>query len=182
VSVTEGGEKFAEPTRSGKGRRMSSLLGLPAIAVGIYTQLDLLIPLGAAALIGFLLWKTRFLKDSLLIQAVSVQGGHAVWMLVGMLLVTFGTALRIEVLAYALAVLVLAFHPRKWTAVILLVYQFTGLLINVINLWAAPIGGAVSRALVAHVSFRVAAIVLLILLLRRGLPLAPKGDIAAVFE
>ena len=30
------------------------------------------------------------------------------------------TALQIEVMAYALAVLVLAFHPRKWTAVIFL--------------------------------------------------------------
>jgi hypothetical protein len=98
------------------------------------------------------------------------------------LLVTTETAFRAEVLAYALAVLVLAIHPRKWVAITLLAYQCILLLINLFNLWMAPFGTEASRGLASHVGFRITAIVLPIMLLRRGLPMVPPAKIAAVFD
>ncbi len=180
--MAEGDEKLAHPGGTRMGRRAWSLLGIFAMALGAYARIHILIPMAGAAVLGLVLWKARLLKDTLLIQAVSVQGGQALWMLLGVLLGAGNTAFRVELLGYALAVLVLALRPGKWIAIILLVYQCIALLINTVKLWSIPIGAVASRGLASYVSLRVAAIVLLIMLLRRGLPMAPSDKIAAVFE
>jgi len=174
--------RTAKPRKYGIGRVFVTLLGIPAAVVGAYAGINLLLPVAAAGIIGLILWKAKLIEDKLLIQAISVQGGHAAWMLLGLFLVGSGFAFQIEIIAYGAAVVVLALHPRRWTAIVLLVYQAITILINILRLSTVAIGDEISRALAAHVSFRAAAIVLLIMLLHRGLVMPPDAKVSAVFE
>jgi hypothetical protein len=167
---------------SGIGRRGNRLLGFAALVIGLYAQLNIFIPAVAALAIGLVLLKAKLIRDRLLAESVSVQGGQVVWMLIPVLLGLDYPAFRIELLGYALAVFVLAVHPRKWIAIVLILYQGFGVVMNAVTLWSAAIGSATSRALVVHVSLRLFAILLLVMLLRRGLPLLSTGKIAQVFE
>ena len=175
-------ESAPDPKTSGIGPRAAKLLGLAALAIGIYAQMNMVIPGVIAVLIAVVLVKARLIEDRLLVESVSVQGGQVAWMLIPLVLGLGGMAFRIEAIGYAFAVLVLAAHPRKWVAIVLLLYQGFGVLTNAVNLWSAPIGSVTSRALVAHLSLRLFAILLLVMLLRRGLPLLSTGKIARVFE
>lgn len=166
----------------GIGRRGSRLIGLAALAVGFYVRLNLLIPVAAAAAIAVVLLKAKLIQDRLLVESVSVQGGQVAWMLVPVFLGADNMAFRIEVFGYALTVFVLAVRPRKWVAIVLLVYQGFGVLMNGVNLWDTSIGSEISRALVAHLGLRLLAILLLVMLLRRGLPVLADRKIAQVFE
>jgi hypothetical protein len=180
-AMAEGGPR-ASPRKYGIRRLLVALLAIPAAVVGAYAGRNLLLPIVAAGIISLVLWKAKLIEDKLLIQAISVQGGHAAWMLLGLLLTGAGFAFQIEILAYGAAVVVFALHPRRWTTIILLAYQAITILINILNLTEVPVGDEISRALAAHVSFRAAAIVLLIMLLRRGLVLPSPGKITTVFE
>jgi hypothetical protein len=112
---------MAKPRKYGIGRVLGTVLGIPAAGVGAYAKTYLLLPFAAAGIIGLILWKAKLIEDKLLIQAISVQGGHAAWMLLGLLLAGSGLAFQIEIIGAA--VVVFALHPRSWTAIILLVIR-----------------------------------------------------------
>lgn len=159
------------------------VVGLAALAVSLYAPLSL-IPLAAAGLIALVLSKGRLIEDRLLLQAVSVQGGQAAMALIGSFVAVFFDHgyLHLEWILYASAVFLLAADPRKGIAVVLLVYQSFGLLVNARYLPFLPIGSLASRATVERMGLSSLAILLLVMLLRRGFPLVPDGKIAQVFE
>jgi hypothetical protein len=158
------------------------VVGLAAISIGVYSHGIIAIPAIAAGAIAVLLSKARLIEDRLLVQAVSVQGGNAVLMLFDVFMSTVDTIFRIETFGYALAVVVLAIHPRKWLVVVLLVYQGIRSLLEAVHLWIVPIGSGASRAFAGYVGFSVLGVVLLAMLLRRGLPITSERNIAQVFE
>lgn len=180
--MTDAESPAPAPPRDDLESLVGAILAVAAVVVGFYGHFNTIYPVAAGALIFLVCWKCGLIRDKLLLEAISVQGGQVAWMLLAIIFGLANALFDIEVSIYVLAILLVAFRPRRWTAAVLLLYQCIGLIANVLNLWFVPIATEMSRALAVHAGFRIAAIVLLIMLLRRGFFAMSAEKISAVFE
>lgn len=141
--------------------------------VGQYTGFFLLLPLGLAAVAGFLLSVLVPKKNKPILPASAIQVGQALWILMGMLATRSVNSLLIRVfvnfdlrliepVVFLVFALVLAFEPSIWIVASLAVYQLPSLVINAIAFADATPNTTEHKALLVHIVFRAAAVGMMI--------------------
>jgi hypothetical protein len=145
--------------------------GLAGAAVGSYAGINLLIPLcatGAAWWIG-----TKLLSEDrkAILPALSVQSGHALWLLLALALPGTWRSVLPDLVLYLAGIVWLIRRPSLGPLYFLGAYQLFSLAINVKTIVAFPVSSPSHKALVVHIIWRVLALVLmtrLFFVLRRG--------------
>jgi hypothetical protein len=151
--------------------------GLAGAAVGSYAGINLLIPLcatGAAWWIG-----TKLLSEDrkAILPALSVQSGHALWLILAIaLLPGMWRSVLPDLVLYLAGIVWLIRRPSPGPLYLLGAYQLFSLAVNVNTIVTFPIGSPSHKALVVHIIWRVLALALmtrLFFVLRRGKPETP---------
>jgi hypothetical protein len=146
------------------GGIIGGFAGLGGALVGIYSGLNLLIPLGGSMAAIWIGQQTIKGPSRHFVQAVGVQAGHMMWFVLG--LTVAGLALLNQVLfdvMFVTAGLVwLVKKPGEWPVKALLAWQGLAIAVNLLMLLAARPGSQEHRALVAHLAMRAAAIYFLV--------------------
>jgi hypothetical protein len=168
VTVKESEEIKARTSFSNAAGFLGSVIG---VAVGIYSRLNLLIPLGGAYLSFWLLKKYKKEMSRHILIPFSIQAGHLLWMSAGIL---FSLSMSmfpwenagiivLEILITAGGLFWLISRPSIWPIVFLCILQLIGLVNNSSQLIVASLGSSESRALLVHVIFRGCAILFMML-------------------
>ena len=154
--------------RNAPGGIIGGLSGLGGGLVGIYSGLNLLIPLAGSMAAIFVGQRTITGPARYFVQAVGVQAGHMMWFMLG--LIVAGPAQLGQVLfdvTFMTAGLVwLVQKPGEAPVKALLAWQGLAIAINLLFLLGARPGSQEHRALVAHLAMRAAAIYYLVIGLR----------------
>jgi hypothetical protein len=97
-----------------------------------------------------------------MLPAIAVQGGQGLWMLFGfiMLHVMNQNALDVVILAAGLSWLLV--RPGVAPVILLVTYQILAFAVNLTNFLAASVGSTAHKALLVHLVFRVAAVLLMV--------------------
>jgi hypothetical protein len=134
------------------------ILGAIASATGTYGGASVLIPTLAGLLMAWLCTKLGKPRDVAVVTAVAVFFGHFAWILAGtLLLATWDTVP--DLLIMVVLTLWLWFHPDRWSAGATLIYSMFTLAHAVIDLNEHSFGDPAHRALVTHMTLRLAVIV-----------------------
>jgi hypothetical protein len=129
------------------------------VAAGVYSGIHLLIPL---VLTGLLWWTARRLlpgRPPDFVAAAAVQGGHLLWIAVGLVVIGALTVDLIDIAILLAGVVWLLARPGLAAVIVLTVYQAAALLINLAAFIAMPVGENLHRALLIHIIWRVLALV-----------------------
>jgi hypothetical protein len=140
------------------GSVIGSVFGL---AVGWYCGINLVLPLGAAFGLGWLLTKIPHSPTTFRL-AWAVQAGHALWMMAGVALTGLWTQVAIDLVVLAVGLVWLWARPNLGAVIFLGLYQLSAGVVNVVALIHAQPGSVMHKALVAHVALRGAALALLV--------------------
>jgi hypothetical protein len=151
----------------------AGVVGIFAWAVGNYTGFFLLLPVGLAAVAGFLLSVLAPKNNKPIVPASAIQVGQALWILMGLLATRSVNSLLIRVfvnfdlrliepIVFLVFALVLAFEPSIWIVASLAVYQLPSLVINAIAFVDATPNTNEHKALLVHIVFRAAAVGMMI--------------------
>lgn len=132
------------------------------ILLGRYVGVNFLIPSAALAFLWWLFNRTVPGPAHAFVPAAAIQGGHAVWIVVGLLAVG-GTYDFLDVLLISGGLVWLIASPGIGPVIFLVAYQVAVLFYNLHLLADADVGSFVHRALVMHMALRVAAITYLVI-------------------
>jgi hypothetical protein len=133
----------------------SSIVGA---AVGVYTGANFLIPGVAGAAIWYIGNKTIRPAQPQYMPAITAQGAHLVWLLVGMAITrTWGINL-LDVFILTIGLTWLWLRPGVWPVMLLTVFQLLALAVNVALILDMPLGSIGHKALVLHILLRVIAL------------------------
>lgn len=144
------------------GRVAGILATLVGVAVGQYAAFALLIPGGTALVIGLTLAAFLQMPRKAFAAAVALQTGHAVWMLVAMLLLkAFSPLLVAEALALLLLPWLLLFTPPLIATIPLALYQLAALTLNAATLLELRAGTDPHKAMLVHVVLRLCTLIAL---------------------
>lgn len=136
---------------------------LVGAAIGQYSGLALLIPLGAAAAFWAITSKTATGTTKVVHPAVAVQVGHVVWFFVAAFSSPAAlSSIWFDILLMTGGLIWLYLKPGLGPIVLLTAWQALALLINVQALVEASIGTAAHKALLVHVALRITAIYLMV--------------------
>lgn len=168
VTVGAGTSRAEAPVTRTKSRSkwlaLSIVGALVGAGVGRYSGLSLLIPLagaGAAWAIG-----SRVVTDNArhFLPAVSVQTGHVVWFLVGLLALGSGGLQEVwfDILLMVAGLVWLVLKPGLGPVVLLTAWQLLALAFNLQVFLEATVGTAAHKALLVHVVLRMSSIGLMV--------------------
>jgi hypothetical protein len=93
------------------------------------------------------------------VAAAAVQGGHLLWIAVGLVVIGALTVDLIDIAILLAGVVWLLARPGLAAVIVLTVYQAAALLINLAAFLAMPVGENLHRALLIHIIWRVLALV-----------------------
>lgn len=143
------------------GEQLGSVLGsVFGIAVPWYCGIHLVIPLGFAFGIGWLLTKIPHSPTTFRL-AWAVQAGHAFWMACA-LFTGHWTQVAINLVVLAVGLVWLWARPNFGAVIFLGLYQLSAGAVNVVALVHAQPGSVMHKALVAHLAIRAATAALLV--------------------
>src|SRR3989344_1947776 len=131
-------------------------------AVGIYSGINLLLPLFAT---GGVWWvSTKLLKGEkkLIIPALSVNAGHFLWMGFGVALTGVLNANVADLVVYAIGLLWLIKKPSAGPLYLLCAYQVLSLVVNTAAFVDAAVGSIGHKALLVHLIWRALALFLMV--------------------
>jgi hypothetical protein len=149
--------------RRGALSKAGGLVGtVVGVAVGMYSGINLLIPLTGAFLCGWIAYKLVKEDVKPMVPAIAVQLGHGLWMLFGfiMLRVLNQNALDLVILAAGLTWLLV--RPGLGPVILLSTYQCIAFVVNLLSFLAAGVGSTTHKALLVHLVFRLAAVLLMV--------------------
>jgi hypothetical protein len=133
------------------------------MAVGRYSGLMLLLPVGAATAVWAVVSRVEIRTPKYLLAAIAVQSGHVIWLLTALFISEGRTVLHlIEVVLMTGSLIWLCLSPGIWPVVLLTVWQSLVLLLTVEAFTEATVGTLAHKALLVHIIFRIAAIYLMI--------------------
>jgi hypothetical protein len=133
------------------------------LVVGRYTALNLVIPTALALLVGWIGSRTFGARSKPFLVAFALQAGHALWMLLGAVLLNTYSPVALDLMIYAIGLLWLLLQPGIGPVVLLTLYQAVGIALNASQLAAAEVGSNPHKALVVHLIFRAVAVVMMLL-------------------
>ncbi len=154
------------------------------VAVGTYSGINLLLPLAAALLCGWLAYKWVKPEAKSMVPAFAVQAGHGLWMLLGVIVVGVFNPTLLDVVILAAGLTWLLARPGLGPVVLLGAYQCISFVINLQAFLAADVGSDIHRALLVHLIFRALGVALMVMGLQKlrgqsalpvGPPLAERG-------
>jgi hypothetical protein len=131
-------------------------------AVGMYSGINLLIPLGGAFLCGWIAYKLAMEEVKPMVPAIAVQGGQGLWMLFGFVVLHVLNQNMIDIAILALGLSWLLLRPGVAPVILLVAYQILASAVNLTGFLAASVGSTAHKALLVHLVFRVAAVVLMV--------------------
>jgi hypothetical protein len=132
--------------------------GIGGVALGSYVGVNMLIPFASAAFLWWLLNRSMQGPARAFVSASAIQGGHTIWMLLGVLSVGTGGYELFDVVLVAGGLAWLLVAPGPGPVFVLALYQAVALLINLNGLVGLQVGTFVHRAVVMHVALRVSAL------------------------
>jgi hypothetical protein len=149
----------APKLKPGAGQQALGVVGaLGGILIGKYTGLNLLIPLAGAFLCGYLFKKLAGERAQSMLAAFAVQGGHALWMVVGFLVVGELNWNVADVVLLVVGLVWLAAAPGLGPVLLLGIYHLFGLAMNAWVFAQASFGAPEHKALVVHIILRLVAV------------------------
>jgi hypothetical protein len=156
---TIGGERDWSPSTNLK---VSSVVGAFAgWGIGAYSGIFLLIPLVCTAVVFFIAWKLLPKDRRIIVPSLSVQAGHLLWFVIGMLVTRTMGANIIDV-AWLLAGLIwLVARPGRGPIWLLGIFQLLSLASNGYLFAHAAVGTTAHKALLVHIIWRLLALLLM---------------------
>jgi hypothetical protein len=153
---TLGGQRDWSPTTNLK---VGSVVGtLAGWAVGMYTGAFLLIPLVCTAVVFFVAWKFLPQDRRIVVPSLSVQVGHLLWLVIGILITRTMGANIIDVVWLLAGLIWLVKRPGRGPIWLLGIYQIISLAINVYIFAHAAVGTTAHKALLVHIIWRLLAL------------------------
>jgi hypothetical protein len=147
---------------------LSIAASVGGVALGAYAAVDLIVPALFAAVAWFGLHKMAPIAKKPVIAPVAWQLGQLAWFVIG---VAFAPTGRLQVgpdIAILGGLLIwLYVSQHRYAAWGLIVYQGLASLLNIWMFMHAPIESAQAKALAVHIVWRVTAVCLLVLFVRR---------------
>jgi hypothetical protein len=154
-------QPMAAPGSTATGRTPiigTVLVGAIASATGTYGGASVLIPTLAGLLMAWLCTKLGKPHGAAVVTAVALFFGHFAWILAGTLLLGSWDTVP-DLLIMVVLMLWLWSHPDRWSAGAMLIYSMFTLTHAVIDLNEHSFGDPAHRALVTHMTLRLAVIV-----------------------
>lgn len=133
-------------------------LTILAGAIGIYSGINVLIPLACAGVTWWVVKKTAPASVQPYSHAIAIQIGHTCWLTLGLAILNQWGANTIDIAVIAIGIAWLWLKPGLWPIILLTIFQAIALFINAAALAAAPLAGTEHKALVVHVALRLAAL------------------------
>jgi hypothetical protein len=130
-------------------------------AVGSYSGINLLVPLGIT---GAAWWSgKKVLRPEKLpfLPAISVQTGHLLWLSLGALYLGTLNLNLLDVVVLVIGLAWLIAKPGLWPIIFLTVFQVLALAVNAASFMDAAIGTNPHKALLVHIIWRVIAVFLM---------------------
>ncbi len=127
-------------------------------AVGIYSGINLVIPLAFSGAVWYLGSKLLRPRDIAYLPAISIQAGHMLWLALGMVILGSMGANVIDLVVLGAGVAWLWIRPSLWPVVFLSIFQAIALAVNVAAIASEPVASTMHKALVVHIALRVAAL------------------------
>ena len=134
---------------------VSSLVGG---AVGIYSGINLLIPLAFSGAVWFVGSKLLKPRDMAYLTAIAIQSGHLFWLAVGSAILGNIGFNAFDIVIMGVGIAWLWLRPGLWPVVFLSVFQALALVINVMVIASEPMASIAHKALVVHIALRLAAL------------------------
>ena len=141
-----------------KNQLMGGVASVLGMAVGVYSGINLIIPLAAS---GAAYWAgSRFARpvNQAYLSAIAVLAGHTLWLSFGIALTGQWNTLIADVALITIGIAWLWFRPGLWPVAIITLLQALALVVNGANFIEAPIASSGHRALLIHIIWRVLAI------------------------
>ncbi len=161
---------------------LSIAASIGGLALGIYAGLNLLAPAAFSGIAWFALHNMAPTAKRPVVPAVAWQFGQLGWFLFGAAVAPGGWVQVLPDIVLLGGLLTwLYISQSRASAWSLVVYQGLSALINAWLFLHVPIESDTAKALVTHISWRVVAIVLLMIFIRRPAPIDPAAA-AKTFE
>jgi len=146
---------------SAKHKALGIFGALIAIAIGRYSGANLLFPLAATALVWW--GGKKLLNDAKLIflPALSVQAGHLIWLIFGLIYIGKLDANIIDVFVLVAGLTWLVLKPGLGPVLLLGIFQTFSLVINFVLFLDAAVGTIAHQALLIHIIWRILALYLI---------------------
>ena len=147
------------PKKDSIGNKALGIIGtLIGLAVGRYSGINLLLPLAATAL----LWwgGKKLLKGErlLFLPALSLQGGHLLWMAFGLFYAGQFNDLILDIVVLIAGLIWLVSKPSLGPVLLLGIFQALALIINASVFLSAELGSTEHKALLVHIIWRLLAL------------------------
>jgi hypothetical protein len=157
------------------------LAGIGGGAVGVYCGIHFVIPFLTTVLVWWLGSKLLTGDRKILLAAFSVQAGHGLWMTLGMLGAATRPAVLPDLVLYLIGLVWLIKKPSVGPLYFLGVYQLLSISYNGYVFTTVPLGSAAQKALIVHLIWRIAAMVLMarLFLTLRSRERKPLGSTAS---
>jgi hypothetical protein len=157
--------------RSRAANPLAMIGGVAGAAAGYivsqYTGLMALIPLGGALLFGLIAAKVVGPAARPMVPGFAVQAGQWLWFLVGAVATGQYQSVLLDLIILAIGLVWLLARPGLGPVLLLGIYQVISVVINAATFASAAVGSVEHKALLIHLIFRVAAVVLMVAGLRR---------------
>jgi hypothetical protein len=178
-------------------RPLSKVAGLAGTvvggALGVYAGINLLIPLAAAFMCGWIAYKLAKEEAKPMVPAIAIQGGQGLWMLFGFVMLHLVNLNALDLVILAAGLTWLLVRPGVGPVIFLTAYQSIAFVVNLLTFLTATVGSTTHKALLVHLVFRVAAVLSMVVGLQQvrrrntsalGVPLAEgsSGESAAAGE
>jgi hypothetical protein len=124
-------------------------------AVGMYSGVNLLVPLVATAVVWLVGRNVFSERKQIALPAFCVQAGHLIWFVVGMAMSRqLASPMLIDIAWLAIGLAWLWLRPGKAALYVLIIYQLLALPYNVLQFSQADFGTNANKALLVHVVWR----------------------------
>lgn len=124
-------------------------------AVGMYSGVNLLVPLVATAVV-WLVGRNVFSEHKqIALPAFCVQAGHLIWFVVGIVISRqLASPMLIDIAWLTIGLAWLWFRPGKTALYVLIIYQLLALPYNLLQFSQTDFGTTANKALLVHVIWR----------------------------
>jgi hypothetical protein len=180
ISIEETKKHTKNAKKEGLGIKALSIAGwVVGAAIGKYSGINLLIPLFATGVVFWASTKLLRAEKKVIIPALSVNAGHFLWLGLGVAFTGDLNANAVDLLVYAIGLLVLVKKPSAGPLYLLGAYQALSLVVNAVAFADAAVGNSDHKALLVHLIWRALALFLMVKLFLAPRQMASPGDIVA---
>ncbi|HKT30425.1 hypothetical protein [Dyella sp.] len=124
-------------------------------AVGMYSGVNLLVPLVATAVVWLVGRNVFSERKQIALPAFCVQAGHLMWFVVGAVMSRqLASPALIDIVWLAIGLTWLWLRPGKTALYVLIIYQLLALPYNVLQFSQADFGTTANKVLLVHVIWR----------------------------